>query len=117
MQIPRTTSCKQYSKYLHILPLPCLYIYKVLVYIESNSNLFTTNLKVHSYNTRNKDDLFIVPCNTSLCINNFNNIGLHMLYHLPHYFKEIIVLYKFENALKRFLFDHCFYSIGRVFLV
>jgi hypothetical protein len=27
MQILRTTSCKQYFKYLHILPLPFLYIY------------------------------------------------------------------------------------------
>jgi hypothetical protein len=113
MQIPRTTSCKQYFKYLHILPLPLsyIYIYEVLVYIKSNSNLFTTNSRVHSYNTRNKDDLFIVPCNTSLCLNNFNNIGLCMLNHLPHYFKEIIVLYKFKDALKRFLFDHSFYSI------
>jgi hypothetical protein len=85
MQIWRTTSCKHYFKYLHILLLPCLYIYKILDYIKSNLNLLATNSGIHSYNTRRKDDLFIVPCNTSLCKNNFNSIGVRMLNHLPHY--------------------------------
>jgi hypothetical protein len=35
--------------------------------------------------------------------NNFNNTGVHILNHLPHYIKEIPVLYKFKNALKTFL--------------
>jgi hypothetical protein len=39
-----------------------LYIYKILVYIKSNLNLFTNNSRIHSYNTGNEDDLFIVPC-------------------------------------------------------
>jgi hypothetical protein len=30
---------------------------------------FTTNSEVHSHNTRRKDYLFILPCNTSLCKN------------------------------------------------
>lgn len=117
MQIPNTTSCKQYFKYLHILPLPCLYIFEVSVYIKSNLNLFTANSVLHFYNTRKKYDLFILPCNTNLCLNNFDNIGLRMFNHLPHYFKEISVLYTFKNALKKFLFDHCFYSIDEFFLV
>jgi hypothetical protein len=117
MQIQKTTSCKQYFKYLHILPLPCLYIYETLVYIKSNLNLFTTNSEIHSYNTRKQDDLFIVPCNTSLCKNNFNNTGLRMFNHLPYYLKEITALYKFNNSLKTFLFDHCFYSIDEFFFL
>jgi hypothetical protein len=32
MQVPKTTSCKQYFKLLHMLPLPCLYIFEILVY-------------------------------------------------------------------------------------
>jgi hypothetical protein len=102
MQIPKFISCKQYFKHLHILPLPCLYIYEVIVYMKSNLNLFTTNSKIHTYNTRNKDDLFIVPCNTSLNMNSFNNIGLRMLNHLPHHLREIPVSYKFKVSLKSF---------------
>jgi hypothetical protein len=88
MQIPKTDRCKRYFKLLHILPLPCLYIYEVLVYIKLNLNAFVTNSGVHSHNTRKKDDLFIMPCNTSLCKNTFNNIGLRLLNHLPQYIKE-----------------------------
>jgi hypothetical protein len=116
IQIPNTISCKQYFKSLHILPLPCLYIYEVLVYIKANLNVFTTNLGIHSHNTRRKDDLFILPCNTSLCKNNFNNTGHHVLNQLPQYIKEIPVLYKFKKTLKTFLLDHCFYSIEEFLL-
>jgi hypothetical protein len=93
-----------------------MYIYEIIVYIKSNLNLFTTNSGIHSYNIRQKEDLFIVPCNISLCINNFNNLGLRMLNHLPQHFKEIPALYKFRNALKSFLLDHCFYSLEELFL-
>jgi hypothetical protein len=79
-------------------------------------NVFITNLGIHSHNTRRKDDLFIVPCNTSLYKNNFNNIGLRMLNQLPQYINEIPVLYKFKNTLKTFLLDHSFYSIDEFLL-
>ena len=111
MQVTKTTSCKQYFKSLHVLPLPCLYIYETLVCMKSNSNTFITNANVHSYNTRRKEDLYIVPCNTSLCKNNLNNLGLRLLNHLPQYIKEIPALCKFKITLKTFLFKHCFYSI------
>jgi hypothetical protein len=97
MQIPKATSCKQYFKSSHVLPLPCLYIYEILVYMKSNLNVFITNSEVNRHNTRKKYDLSIVPCNTSLCKNNSNNIGLRLLNHLPQYMKEIPALYKFEK--------------------
>jgi hypothetical protein len=53
-QVPKTTSCKQIFKSLCILPLPSLYIYKKLICIKSNSNNFTNNSGLHSYNTRIK---------------------------------------------------------------
>jgi hypothetical protein len=93
-----------------------IYIYEVLVYMKSNLNIFVTNSGVHSHNTRKKDDLFIVPCNTSLRKNNFNNIGLRLLNHLPQYMKKIPALYKFKNTLKRFLLEHCFYNIDEFLL-
>jgi hypothetical protein len=90
-----------------------LYVQEILVYIKSNLNAFVTNLGVNSHNRRKKDDLFIVPCNTSLCQSNFNNtrIGLRLLNHLPQYIKVISILHKFKNTLNTFILDHCFYSI------
>jgi hypothetical protein len=64
----------------------------------------------------NWNDLFILPCNTSLCKNNFNNIGIRMLNQLPLSIKEIPLLYKFKRTLKAFLLDHCFYSIDEFLL-
>jgi hypothetical protein len=47
MEIQKTTSCKQYFNYLHIFPLPCLYIYETLVYTKSNLNTLATNSEIH----------------------------------------------------------------------
>jgi hypothetical protein len=47
--------------------------------------------------------------------NNFNNIGLRLLNHLPQYIKDIPALYKFKKALKIFLLEHGFYSIDEFF--
>jgi hypothetical protein len=71
-----------------------------------------TNSEIHSHNTRGKNDLFILPYNTSLCKNNFNNIGIRKLNQLPLSIIEIPVLYKFKRTLKAFLLHQCFYSIG-----
>jgi hypothetical protein len=100
MQIPKTASYKQRFKSLHILPLPSLFIYEILVYIKSNLNDFITNSELHSHNTRKKDDLYIVPYKTSLCKYNFISVGLRLLNLLPQYVKEISVQYKFKNASK-----------------
>jgi hypothetical protein len=116
VQIPNNISCKQYFKALHILPLPSPYIYEILVYIKTNLNIYATNSGMHAYNSRRKDDLFTLPCNTSLCKNNFNNIRIRMLNHLPQGIKEIPVLYKFKKILRTFLLDHCFYSIDEFLL-
>jgi hypothetical protein len=111
MQIPKTTSCKQHFKSLHILLLSSLYIYEILLYIKSNLNDFKTNSVLHSHNTREKDDLYIVPCNTSLYKNNFINVGLRVLNHLPQNITVILVLRKFKNVHKTYLLSDCFYSI------
>jgi hypothetical protein len=53
----------------------------------------------------------------SLCKNNFNNIGLCLLNHLPQYMKDTVqALYKFKSTPKKFLFEHCFYSIDEFLL-
>jgi hypothetical protein len=80
------------------------------VYIQINLNVYTTNSGIHSHNTRGKDDLFILPCNMSLCKINFSSIGIRMLNQLPQSIKEIPVLYKFKKTLRTYLLDHCFYS-------
>jgi hypothetical protein len=116
MQISKTASCKQHFKALLILPLPSLFIYEILVYIKSNLNDFTANSGYHTHNTRKKDDLYIVPCNTSLYKNNNSNIELRLLNHLPQNLKGIAAPHKFKKALKTYLLRHCFYSVEEFLL-
>jgi hypothetical protein len=115
VQIPNNISRKQYFKSLHILPVPSLYIYEILMYIKTHLNVYTTNSGKHSHNTRRKDDLFMLPCITNLCKNNFNNIGIRMLNQLPQSIM-IPALYKFKKSLRTYLFDHCFYSVNEFLL-
>jgi hypothetical protein len=75
------------NRYIYYLYRVCIYIYiyiyAILVYIKTNLNEFATNSEIYSHNSRRKNDLFILPCNTSPCKNNFNNIGIRMLNQLP----------------------------------
>ena len=115
MQVPRITSCREYFKRLQILPLPCIYIYEILLFIKSNISNFTTNSDIHSYNTRNRNELSLQPINSTLCRNNFINTGLRIYNHLPKHLKEISALCKFKTAIFRFLTEFCFYSIDEYF--
>jgi hypothetical protein len=73
-QIPKTASCKQHCRSLHILQLLSLYIYKILVDVKFNLSDFKTNSVLHSHNTRRKDDVHTVPCYRSRYKNNFTNV-------------------------------------------
>jgi hypothetical protein len=47
----------------------------------------------------------------SVCKNNFNNIGLPLLNHLPQYVKVISILQKFKYTLKAFLLGKMLSSV------
>jgi len=46
--------------------VPRKYIYEILLYEEMDLTRFKTNSVFHSYETRNKSDLFITDLNTKL---------------------------------------------------
>jgi hypothetical protein len=66
LQSVRCTSCMPYFKKLKIMTLPCLYIYETLSYTKMFLSTFKTNSMFHSYDTRNKSDLFTSRHNTKL---------------------------------------------------
>ncbi|PSN35776.1 hypothetical protein C0J52_20630, partial [Blattella germanica] len=66
-------------------------------------------LKMHAYNTRNKENFSVTRCNTSLCTNNLNHMRTRMYNFLPHNLKEISALSIFKKALFRFSIDNCIY--------
>ena len=113
LQVSKRTSCRQLFKKLHILPLPSVYIYEVLVYMRANLDYYRTNAEVHSHNTRNKNNLSIIPHTTSLYSESFIYTGLRMYNALPGYLKEIPVL-NFKCRLHKYLHHHSFYSTDEI---
>jgi hypothetical protein len=65
----------------------------------------------YTHITQGKDYLYIVPCK-----NNFINVGLHLLNHLPQNIKAIPVLRKFKNVLRTYVLSHCFSGIEEFLL-
>ena len=55
MGVSMRTSCKTYFKKLQILPLACIYIMKIVVFVKSNLNIFLRNNYNHEYNTRRQE--------------------------------------------------------------
>jgi hypothetical protein len=69
--ISSTTSWKPYFKKLKFMTLLCVWIYKILLYTKMYLSRFKTNSMFHSYNTRNKSNLFITSHNNKLFVHSY----------------------------------------------
>lgn len=111
LHLKRTESCKEHFKQLGILPLPCLYVYNLLVFAKKNPELFTRNVDVsEGMNTRG-GDLLRIPIHTTelfhrsviyRCIKASNRI--------PSVIREMQSLLKYKHSVKQYLLNSCFYS-------
>lgn len=110
-KVNQMTSCRSLFKILHVLPLPSIYISETLKYVKSNLHCYRTNAQVHTYNTRKKNDLSIIPHSTSLYNGSFIYTGLRMYNILPSNLKELPAQ-KFKQEISKILHLHCFYSVN-----
>ena len=58
---------------------------ETLVRVKTNLAKYKLNSDVHAYNTRTKNNLFVIPHSTNLYKEGFINTGLHMYNELPMY--------------------------------
>jgi IS1 family transposase len=61
---PRTP-CRSLFKKLDILPVPCQYIFSLMIFIVNDQEIFRTNSSIHNINTRNKHHLHRPNANLS----------------------------------------------------
>ena len=47
-------SCRELFKKLRILPMPCLYIMEIIIYIKTNNGGLQQNLSIHQHETRQR---------------------------------------------------------------
>ena len=76
-------SCTGLFEKLDILPVPCLYILSVILYLVDNQNNFYTGLNVHRLNTRNKNQLYIPTANFSTLQTGVSYSGIRIFNRLP----------------------------------
>lgn len=107
-------SCKPIFKKLNIMPLPCVYIYRILLFVRTemrSSTSFLTNQQVHNHNTRQRNDLHVNYVNTSLCKSGVLYSGIELFNKLPVRIKSINSMKLFKKELKSLLLKNTYYSV------
>jgi hypothetical protein len=109
-------SCRQLFIDLKILPQPSLYIYHLILFVNKNNDIFTTNNKIHNYCTRQCCNLHQPAVNLAQFQKGVLCKGVKMYNSLPAYIKhESHNQKQFETVLKSFLHKNSFYSLEEFF--
>jgi hypothetical protein len=107
-------SCRGLFKKLDILPVPCQYIFSLMIFVMDNLGSFQTNLTVHGLNTRNKTQLHRPIANLSCFQKGVSYVAVKIFNSLPSSISNLRNIKKqFKPALRRYLMTHCFYSINK----
>lgn len=102
------THCRPLFRQLGVMPLPCVYIYFMLLEIRRVQSVLPTNSDYHSYDTRNNSS--IRAPRFRLGMSSRNSLNLHLYNHLPLSIRNLPVLL-FKRKIKEILIFKCFYSV------
>ena len=103
-------------KKLDILPLQSQYILSLLLFVVKNLNMFKSNSVVHTINTRNSSDLYLLSVHLSKVQKGVYHSGIKVFNCLPPGIKSLSGdMMKFRFALKRFLLEGSFCTIQEYF--
>jgi Reverse transcriptase (RNA-dependent DNA polymerase). len=109
----RATCLPLFQKY-RIMTLPCIYIFQTLLQIHRNLDTFQRHSDVHSYGTRNVDNL-IQPF-SRIRTTQLNKLDTSLYNHFVRCFVGVNVVElsfnKFYKLCKDFLIANCFYSVN-----
>jgi hypothetical protein len=110
-------TCRELFKKLQILPLPCEYIFSLLILIINDQELFQANSAMHSVNTRNKHHLHRPVTNLTCFQKSAYYSGIKIFSNLPASLRNLMKeKVKFKGALKQYLNTHSFYSVDEFLL-
>ena len=88
------------------------YIYSLILVVVNNKMLFTLNNETHVYNTRNNNNLHLPLVHLTKFSKGLHITGIKVFNHLPQNLKTLVHdSRKFKCSLKRFLYQHSFYSM------
>jgi hypothetical protein len=104
-------SCRELFKELRILPMPCVYIMELIIYIKTSNGGLKQNLAVHQHETHHRSDFQLRFCRTNIYKKSVTNLGAKIYNKLPNYIKNQENPRSFKKQLKTFLLHQTFYSV------
>ena len=113
--VPMLHSCRDLFKKYNILPLPCLFVYEMSLFIYINRDVLTKNKDFHNFNTRYKNNLCVQYSRGKIAYNSPNRLGVKIYNALPDNIKDCDKVTTFKVLLKAFLLSNCFYSLDDYF--
>lgn len=108
-------SCKPLFQKNKILPLPCMYIRDISVFVKRYPHLFKLNIEGRERSTRYAEKLFMPKCNVKLFQKNVHVMAIKIYNKIPCDLKKL-PLNQFKNKLSKWLLDMCFYDINELFV-
>lgn len=107
--VSNRTTCRPLFKQFHILPLPCIYIYQILINTQKNIKAYKRLGDNHQYDTRNTNILEIPRHRISKFEKCPRYKGITFYNKLSDEYKNLSIN-KFKLKVKKLLLTHCFYS-------
>jgi hypothetical protein len=108
--------CRQLFKDLNLLPLPCMYIFKLVCYIKSHFGELDQNIAVHNHNTCQKLNHHVQFCRTNVSKNGVMNMGIRLYSKTPNEIREVGKVRQFKRVFRPYLVQHVFYSVEEYIL-
>lgn len=110
-QSRRRDHCRDKFRRLQVMTCVSVYIYKCLIFVQNNLDMYTKNSDNHGYNTRHILQLQPVRHSTTRYEKNLYYSALVIFNKLPLRIRSHISTHKFKTNLKAYLLDNPFYSI------
>jgi IS1 family transposase len=110
--------CRRLFKKLEILPVPCPYIFSLMIFFVNNQENFQTNSSVHRINTSNKHHLHRPVASLSCFQKSPFFSGIRIFNSLPCSLTNLKnEKAPFKVSLRSSLNGHSFYSVGEFLCV
>jgi len=108
--IPFRQDCREAFRELNILTLPSLFILECLKMSHQNQHDLKRNCDIHSYGTRNREDLVIQHQRLSSTKYSFNYWSAKIFNKMPKNIRQLSHT-KFKDTMKSYLIGRAFYSV------
>lgn len=111
--LERLETCRQVFRENKILTVPCIYIFKCLLFVKANLHLFGKASQSHTYATRHGSVLLSYPRHrTALFERSPQYMCVRLFNSLPRDLRAISNLSLFKREVRKYLVENVFYSLS-----